>query len=264
MDWPASPPIPFKPKQSGAAILMMIAYHLLYDGVVFAGWDIPLFSPPLSLWQDSIGALFILLSGCMCRLSRSNWRRGLRCLAAALAITAVTFFLVPTVADWFGVLHFLGCAMLLYPLFRPLLDRFPALPGAVCCFLLFWATYPVSLGKIGGLFWQANLPSFLYRNFLTAILGFPPHNFVSSDYYPLLPWIFLPAAGLFGAAQLCDLPGPPAGAVWAFSSRRTMNHPIVKNAKAPLFSAFWQLLDWKYEKIANFSPFAFFSLPNSI
>jgi len=41
-------------------------------------------------------------------------------------------------------------------------------------------------------------------------------------------------------------------------------HPIVKNAKAPLFSVFWQLLDWKYEKIANFSPFAFFSLPNSI
>lgn len=143
MDWPASPAdsiqakakrYPFLDELRGAAILMMIAYHLLYDGVVFAGWDIPLFSPPLSLWQDSIGALFILLSGCMCRLSRSNWRRGLRCLAAALAITAVTFFLVPTVADWFGVLHFLGCAMLLYPLFRPLLDRFPALPGAVCCF----------------------------------------------------------------------------------------------------------------------------------
>ena len=70
---------PFLDELRGAAILMMIAYHLLYDGVVFAGWDIPLFSPPLSLWQDSIGALFILLSGCMCRLSRSNWRRGLRC-----------------------------------------------------------------------------------------------------------------------------------------------------------------------------------------
>ena len=108
---------PFLDELRGAAILMMIAYHLLYDGVVFAGWDIPLFSPPLSIWQDSIGALFILLSGCMCRLSRSNWRRGLRCLAAACAITAVTFFLVPTVADWFGVLHFLGCAMLLYPVF---------------------------------------------------------------------------------------------------------------------------------------------------
>lgn len=83
---------PFLDELRGAAILMMIAYHLLYDGVVFAGWDIPLFSPPLSLWQDSIGALFILLSGCMCRLSRSNWRRGLRCLAAALSHHRRHFF----------------------------------------------------------------------------------------------------------------------------------------------------------------------------
>ena len=35
----------------------------------------------------------------------------------------------------------------------------------------------------------------LYRNFATAILGFPPYHFVSSDYYPLLPWIFLFLAG---------------------------------------------------------------------
>ena len=35
---------PFLDELRGAAILMMIAYHLLYDGVVFAGWDIPLFS----------------------------------------------------------------------------------------------------------------------------------------------------------------------------------------------------------------------------
>lgn len=166
---------PFLDELRGAAILMMIAYHLLYDGVVFAGWDIPLFSPPLSLWAGQHRRLVYPPVRCMCRLSRSNWRlRPLLSGCRPLAITAVTFFLVPTVADWFGVLHFLGCAMLLYPLFRPLLDRFPALPGAVCCFLLFWATYPVSLGKIGGLFWQANLPSFLYRNFLTAILGFPP------------------------------------------------------------------------------------------
>lgn len=175
----------------GAAILMMIAYHLLYDGVVFAGWGVPLFSPPLSYWQDSIGALFILLSGCMCRFSRSNLRRGLRCLGAACVITAVTFFFIPVVADWFGVLHFLGCAMLLYPLSQPLLDRIPPLPGALVLFLLFWVTFPVSSGKIGGMLFQIPLPSFLYRSFFTAILGFPPYNFASSDYYPIFPWIFL-------------------------------------------------------------------------
>lgn len=175
----------------GVAILMMIAYHLLYDGVVFAGWDVPLFSPPLSYWQDSIGALFILLSGCVCLFSRSNLRRGLRCLGAACVITAVTFFFIPLVADWFGVLHFLGCAMLLYALAHPLLDRVPALPGALICFLLFWITFPASSGKLGGLLFQLPLPALLYRSFFTAILGFPPYNFASSDYYPIIPWIFL-------------------------------------------------------------------------
>ncbi|MGN0624954.1 MAG: heparan-alpha-glucosaminide N-acetyltransferase domain-containing protein, partial [Oscillospiraceae bacterium] len=46
-------------------------------------------------------------------------------------------------------------------------------------------------GKIGVLMWKIPLPAFLYQNFATAILGFPPYNFVSSDYYPMLPWIFL-------------------------------------------------------------------------
>lgn len=108
---------PFLDELRGAAILMMIAYHLLYDGVVFAGWDIPLFSPPLSLWQDSIGALFILLSGCMCRLSRSNWRRGLRCLAAALSHHRRHFFPGSHRGRLVRRAPFSGCAMLLYPLF---------------------------------------------------------------------------------------------------------------------------------------------------
>ncbi|MDD3193005.1 MAG: heparan-alpha-glucosaminide N-acetyltransferase [Oscillospiraceae bacterium] len=182
---------PFLDELRGAAIMMMIAYHFLYDGVVFAGWEIPLFSPPLSVWQDSIGALFILLSGCVSLLTRSNLKRGLRCLGAACLITAVTFFLIPTVADWFGVLHFLGCAMLLYPLVRPLLERVSPLPGAVFCGVLFWITYPVNQGALGWPLSWIKLPSFFYQNFATAILGFPPYNFVSSDYYPLLPWIFL-------------------------------------------------------------------------
>lgn len=198
-----TPRYPFLDELRGAAILMMVAYHLLYDGVVFAGWEIPLFSPPLSFWQDSIGALFILLSGCASRFSRSNLRRGLRCLAAACLITAVTFFWIPNVADWFGVLHFLGCAMLLHPLVQPLLDRIPVLWGTLGFVLLFFVFYPASRGQLGLGFFQVPLPSFLYRNFATAILGFPPYNFASSDYYPLLPWLFLFFAGsLLGRALL--------------------------------------------------------------
>ena len=210
---------PFLDELRGAAILMMIAYHLLYDGVVFAGWDIPLFSPPLSIWQDSIGALFILLSGCMCRLSRSNWRRGLRCLAAACVITAVTFFLVPTVADWFGVLHFLGCAMLLYPVFRPLLDRFPPLPGAVACFLLFWVTYPVNRGKSA-----CSYGRWIFLPFFIAIS--PPQfwDFHPITLCPAITTLCCPGSSCFSAA-----------ACWADSGRlRQPAGPV-----SPLIAALW-------------------------
>ena len=41
------------------------------------------------------------------------------------------------------------------------------------------------------------LPDWLYRNHLTAYLGFPHSGFFSTDYFPLVPWIFLFLTGLF-------------------------------------------------------------------
>ena len=107
---------PFLDELRGAAIVMMVLYHFLYDLVVFAGISFPLYSRPVVIWQNSIGALFITLSGCVSLFSRSNFRRGIKCLLAATAVFLVTAFTAPAPA-WFGVLHFLGCAILLFPLF---------------------------------------------------------------------------------------------------------------------------------------------------
>ena len=41
------------------------------------------------------------------------------------------------------------------------------------------------------------LPQVLYANGLTAYLGFMPKDFFSTDYFPLLPWLFLFWAGYF-------------------------------------------------------------------
>ena len=41
------------------------------------------------------------------------------------------------------------------------------------------------------------LPDTLYRNNLTAYLGFPPRDFFSTDYFSLLPWFFLFLTGYF-------------------------------------------------------------------
>ena len=43
----------------------------------------------------------------------------------------------------------------------------------------------------------ASLPPALYRNHFTALLGFPPADFFSTDYFSLLPWFFLFLTGYF-------------------------------------------------------------------
>ena len=42
-----------------------------------------------------------------------------------------------------------------------------------------------------------HLPDTLYRNYLTAYLGFPQPCFFSTDYFPLIPWFFLFVTGYF-------------------------------------------------------------------
>ena len=58
-------------------------------------------------------------------------------------------------------------------------------------------TYPTMNG-----FWnlpggRLALPQALYASYTTAYLGFMPKSFFSTDYFPLLPWLFLFWAGYF-------------------------------------------------------------------
>ena len=69
------------------AIALMIVYHFLYDLYIF-GLLSPrqMFSAPLNLLERCICCSFILLAGASARFSRSNLRRALAVLAAALAV----------------------------------------------------------------------------------------------------------------------------------------------------------------------------------
>ena len=44
---------------------------------------------------------------------------------------------------------------------------------------------------------EALLPGVWYANLFTAFFGFFPRGFFSTDYFPLLPWLFLFWAGYF-------------------------------------------------------------------
>ena len=72
------------------------------------------------------------------------------------------------------------------------------MPGLVLSFALFWLFREINNGVLsfGDLFYAA-VPETLYANLFTAYLGFPPAGFRSSDYFPILPWLFLFWTGYF-------------------------------------------------------------------
>ncbi len=184
----------------GACLVSMVAYHGLYDlvyitGRVEAAWYRGL---PGYVWQQSICWTFILLSGACQHFSRRPGRHGALLLACGALVTLVTWVVMPSELIQYGVLTLLGLGALLTAGLRPLLDRIPAELGLFAVLGAFFLLRGVPQGYLGFEGWVAvRLPAGLYRWDGLAVLGFPGPGFVSSDYFPLVPWVFLFLAGYF-------------------------------------------------------------------
>ena len=62
----------------------------------------------------------------------------------------------------------------------------------------YWPNSPVKVDSAGiGSWHEGQLPDSLYANLLTAYLGFPGPGFYSTDYFSLIPWLFLFWAGFY-------------------------------------------------------------------
>lgn len=165
------------------AILLMIAYHFLYDlyifGVISADW---LFSTPLNVLERFICCSFILLAGASARFSRNNLRHGVTVLAAGLVVEIGAAVAGQTIR--FGVLMLLGWSMVLWHFLGKGLQRLPGWALAAGSGALFFAARRWTERAAASVPW-------LYP------LGFTAPGFFSADYFPLLPWFFL---FLMGAA----------------------------------------------------------------
>lgn len=102
----------------GFAIICMVFYHAMFDLVVIFGVDFPIFTSSLmqDVLQPLFAGLFIFISGTAGHYSRSNLKRGAVCFGFGLILTAVTALFMPDELILFGILHFLGIAMMLFPL----------------------------------------------------------------------------------------------------------------------------------------------------
>ncbi len=180
----------------GVTLLSMMVYHAVWDLVYLAEMPWHWFdSLAAEVWQKSICCSFILLSGFCWSMGRSKWRNGIRVSLAGLLITIVTILAVPEEAVWFGILTLLGACMLLMIPLEKLLQHIPPLLGIAGSMALFTAVWSVNQGM---LLWCVRLPRLFYHGgLLSNGLGFQTADFYSSDYFPLLPWFFLFAAGYF-------------------------------------------------------------------
>lgn len=183
----------------GITLLSMIGYHAMWDLVYLYGLHAPWYrSGPGYLWQQSICWTFILLSGFCWGMGKHPLKRGLTVFLGGALVTAVTVLLMPEQQIIFGILTFLGTAMLLMIPLDKLTRKLPPVFGLILSLLLFFLTRNVNRGALGfeGLT-LIRLPSELYRNLLTTFLGFPSPDFASTDYFSLIPWLFLFMAGHF-------------------------------------------------------------------
>lgn len=183
----------------GLALVNMLGMHFLYDRYVIFGRE-PLWylRPGVKLWQQGICWSFILIAGFSFHWGRrGNLRRGLLLNACGLLISAVTLLVVPEQAVRFGILSFLGCAVLLTVPLERVLQKLPPAPCLALGFLLFLLFRRVDAGTLGLGPWSLRLPAALYTCRALAPLGFPDAGFQSSDYFPLLPWYFLFLCGWF-------------------------------------------------------------------
>lgn len=183
----------------GLALVNMVIFHLCYDLKYVFGLSLNWYAERgVYWWQQCICWGFVLISGFTWNLGRKKVKRGVQIFLAGLLITVVTYLVMPSEQIFFGVLNFIGvCVLLMIPADK-FLKKWNPWAGLFVSLVLFGFCKNISAGYLGFFRVPAvRIPEGFYANYFTAILGFPFEGFYSSDYVPLLPGIFMFAAGYF-------------------------------------------------------------------
>ncbi|HHT17243.1 MAG TPA: DUF1624 domain-containing protein [Papillibacter sp.] len=175
----------------GLAVVLMVMHHFAYDLVVYAGAPVWLFTNPvIDIFHYIFAGLFIFLSGVSSRFSRSNIKRGLKVLIAALVISIVTHLPIIDAPIVFGILHLLSFCMLFYGLTRRLWDKIPrAIAPILYVALIAGSAIAVSFPLKGTGLW---------------LFGWVQEGFFSADYFPLFPWLFVFLLGTWAGAFVAE------------------------------------------------------------
>lgn len=235
----------------GLAILMMVTYHLIFDLTYFGIFSFNV-SSGIWWWFARITAfIFLFLVGISLTLSYTRvelmgpqkekkslfpkyLKRGVKIFSLGLLITLATWIFIPVDFIVFGVLHFIGIAIILeYPfLKKKYLNLIFGIIFIVCGLVLaqFTVSYP-------WLLW----------------LGLKPAEFVTVDYFPLLPWLGVVSLGLFAGKilypnykrrfHLPDLSKNPFTEIFSFLGRHSLLIYLIHQPILILILYFMGVLD---------------------
>ena len=176
----------------GFAIINMMLFHLYFDVAELFRLGFTINDTVIDVWQLFICTAFMIISGISLNFSHHALRNGIVLNLLGFLITAVTTLAVPSAQIHFGILNFLGCAILIIQPLRVYIDKIPPEIAAAASALLFIILYGVPNGYIGLMQLRIfQLPDFLYQTDFLAYLGFPSKYFFSADYFPIIPFIFV-------------------------------------------------------------------------
>ena len=167
----------------GIAIIMMIAFHFIYDLNSFGFSDIPLFTHWAGIaWRCLIVFLFLSAVGISLVIAHGKgikfkkfFKRLLYLGIAALFVSAGTYVMFPDGWVYFGILHLIWFSTIIAISFVNL----PKTSLLIAALIL-----------IGAIFDQPNL------SFISYLLE-PYLPFGSVDYYPLFPWLSFVFIGIY-------------------------------------------------------------------
>ncbi|WP_135613047.1 heparan-alpha-glucosaminide N-acetyltransferase [Methanococcoides sp. AM1] len=176
----------------GIAIIMMVGFHLLYDINYLGAYDINLATGPGFIIGRLSAILFIMIGGISLSLSYSRkqriydpvsgfikyTKRGLKIFLWGMVITAGSYIFLRDGVIVFGILHFIGVAIIL---------AYPFLKYKVANLML--AIPVIALGS-----W---MQTFDIGNTWLFWIGLRPEGFHSYDYFPLFPWFGVLLLGIF-------------------------------------------------------------------
>ena len=154
----------------GFTLIVMIFWHLGWDLAAYYGFPFDYYSGWIYWLGQGIAITFMTLAGISSIFTRNHQKRAAKVLLYAFIITVATYIFDPETVILFGILHFMGVNMLLYPYYK---NWHPIVLVGLATGVFALGLYFIDLDMGTNLLLPLGLRSFSYS---------------SLDYYPLAPY----------------------------------------------------------------------------